>query len=304
MILVTGGNGYLGRALVARLVAQGESVRVLSHQRKGMAGVNWPGDITQPATLDRAMEGVSLVYHLAALVDHHATTDELHRVNVQGTINLVEAALRHGVRRLVHCSSVSAEPGGGSTVYGRSKIEAEQRLRAYQSRMHIVTLRPGPIYDHERRNLQRLVRCVRTTRICPRPIPDVTVHLASRANVVDAFALAQHCGSAGQAYAICDRYPITSSALVALIQQHIGALAMPLPLSVVQPLLHAVAFGAQTLHAAFGVRPWLDRHYIKVLTRERHYDINPAIHDLGYHPAHTEQHFTDAVRRCLDPSAQ
>lgn len=129
MILVTGGTGFIGRQLVRRLVEQGQRVRVISRRPAPTEGELFIGDILHPAAVEAAMRGVETVYHLAARVDHFASSVELYQTNVRGTAHVVQAALKHGVRRLVHCSTVSAEKGGGTTAYGQSKIKAEGELR-------------------------------------------------------------------------------------------------------------------------------------------------------------------------------
>lgn len=304
MILVTGGTGYLGRAVVKRLIEEGNRVKVFCRNAEDTAneshiGEVHIGDVTNPGQLDEAMRGVKVVYHLAALVDHYASEEQLHRVNVQGTCNVIESALRRGVERVVHCSSVSAEPGGGSTAYGRSKIEAEKRLEAYRGKIAVITLRPGPVYDEERKNLQRLIRFVRFSHVCPRLVPDVTLHLASRKNVTDAFLRAKDAGIPGRAYAICDRYPVKRSVLTQIIRRETATVSLALPLRAAFPFLQLAARGCERLQSRLGVRPLVDRHYLKVLTRERGYDISLARYDLGYDPATTEQHFAEAVRACL-----
>ncbi|WP_305044225.1 NAD-dependent epimerase/dehydratase family protein [Geoalkalibacter sp.] len=300
MILVTGGTGYLGRALVARLLEQGEPVRILSRQPRRLAAEVCVGDLNDQDRLREALRGVRVVYHLAALVDHYASPEELHRVNVQGTQNLAAAAIRQGVSRFVHCSSVSAEPGGGSTVYGRSKIAAEQALEGYQSRLAILRMRPGPVYDEERKNLQRLIGFARRAHLCPRLLPDVRIHLASRKNVTDAFLLAKTAGIPGNAYAICDRQPVQRSTLARIIQRHTSARDLPLPLAPLYPALYAMALGCEGLQALLGRRPLIDRHYLRVLTRARQYDLGPAQRELGYVPAPTEAHFGETVHRILE----
>lgn len=300
MILVTGGTGYLGRALVARLIEQGERVRVLCRHPRKFGGELCLGDVTDPAQVDKAMQGVQVVYHLAALVDHYAETDQLNRVNVQGTVNVVESAVRHGVSRFVHCSSVSAEPGGGSTAYGRSKIEAEKRLKPYQQHIPIITIRPGPVYDEERNNLQRLIRFACLSHLCPLLLPDVPIHLASRKNVTEAFLLARTSGIPGKAYAVCDRHELKRSALARVIQDATAAVALPIPLPLFAPVLYVTALCCEGLNSVLGLRPLIDRHYLRVLTRERKYDISLARNDLGYDPAPTEHHFTETVRMVLN----
>lgn len=299
MILVTGGSGYLGRALVESLLAEGESVRVLSRRACDTPAELYLGDMMIPVQLDGAMQGVKVVYHLAALVNHYATQQQLRLANVQGTINVVESAIRQGVARVVYCSSVSAEQGGGSTAYGRSKIEAEQALASYHSKMPIIILRPGPIYDEERKNLQRLIRYVQLSKICPKLLPDTEIHLASRRNVVEAFLKARRLGRPAKAYVVCDRHSIKRSVLTDIIQQKTATLNLSVPLKLVAPLLQLLVFGCEFLHKSAGIQPLIDRHYLKVLMRERQYQITPTIADLGYAPASTEEHFSLAVKACL-----
>jgi len=299
MILVTGGTGYLGRPLVNRLLNEGLRVRVLSRQETSGPGETFPGDVTLPESLDSAMAGVRVVYHLAALVDHYASPESLYRVNVQGAVNTVEAAMRNGVRRFIHCSSVSAEPGGGSTNYGQSKIEAEKRLQAYQSRISLITIRPGPVYDERRRNLRRLVRFSKGTGLAPGLVPDVQVHLASIRNVTEAFALAQEHGRSGEAYAVCDRRPVQRSILSRIIAEETGARHVSLPLPALYPFLYFVALFSEGMHRAFRIRPPISRHYLKVLTRPRQYDIRKSCEELGAMPEPTERHFRESVRNCL-----
>ena len=114
-VLVTGGTGFLGANLVHHLVARGDPVRVLKRRRtppdilKGLPVEFVEGDVTDPESLRRASQGVEGVYHVAGLVSYWRPRRAWqHRVNVEGTRNVVEAALASGVRRLVHTSSIAA----------------------------------------------------------------------------------------------------------------------------------------------------------------------------------------------------
>ncbi len=116
--LVTGGTGFVGSVLVRQLLAQQVDVRILRRATSkldllgSVAGEveHVIGDITDPTSLDVAMRNVDRVYHVAALVDMggRRARHRLHRVNVHGTACVVNAALREGVRRLVHTSSIAA----------------------------------------------------------------------------------------------------------------------------------------------------------------------------------------------------
>lgn len=110
MIAVTGASGLLGGNLVRELLAQGCRVRALIHQdERAVSGLDLEivhADLADPSSLERAFAGVDVVYHLASLISLRMDSwDEVHRVNVIGTRNVVNACLRCGVGRLVHVSS-------------------------------------------------------------------------------------------------------------------------------------------------------------------------------------------------------
>jgi dihydroflavonol-4-reductase len=115
MIFVTGATGHIGNVLVRELLARGERVRVLvlpGEDRIPLMGLDveqFVGDVLDAAALDKAMENVSLVYHLAGIISilpGHSTI--VTRVNVEGTRNIVAAARRAKVKRLLYTSSIHA----------------------------------------------------------------------------------------------------------------------------------------------------------------------------------------------------
>jgi UDP-glucose 4-epimerase len=123
--LVTGGAGFIGSNIVDALLERGDTVRVLDNFSTGresnVAGFRdrvelIEGDIRDTDTVDRAVDGVDFIAHQAALASvprSIADPTANNQVNVQGTLNLLEAAVRHDVRRLVYASS--------SSVYGDSE---------------------------------------------------------------------------------------------------------------------------------------------------------------------------------------
>ena len=149
--LVTGAAGHVGNNIVRALLARGRTVRVLEHVESasldGLPVEKRRGDILDRRSLDAACEGVEAVYHLAATVSivpaHEAG---VMRTNTLGTKNVVDACLAHGVRRLVHASSIHAlapgstngvtdeecapNRGPGTPAYDRSKVEGEAEVRA------------------------------------------------------------------------------------------------------------------------------------------------------------------------------
>ncbi len=114
MILVTGGAGLVGKELVAQLLAKGKSVKAIYNKTSitGFNNINLqqvPCDVLDVAGLEEVMEGVTEVYHCAGVVAFTSKdAAKLFKVNVEGTANIVNAALHAGVRKLVHISSIAA----------------------------------------------------------------------------------------------------------------------------------------------------------------------------------------------------
>ncbi len=168
-VLITGAGGWLGGRLLAKLVENGESVRALARRPLTAgcaAGVHTViGDLGHPDVVDMAVRGVEVVYHVGAAMKGGAADFE--RGTVVGTRNIVEACLRHGVKKLVFVSSLSVFNHAGRRAtdvvtedspyepypelrgaYTQTKLEAERLvLDAVRERgLPAVIVRPGQIY--------------------------------------------------------------------------------------------------------------------------------------------------------------
>ncbi|MBM2842490.1 MAG: Epimerase protein [Anaerolineales bacterium] len=165
-ILVTGATGFIGSQLCRALAAEGRHVRAL-HRRtsslKALDGVAVDlhvGDILDPASLEPALRGVSLVFHAAAQSAYWRRPQDVLQAAVDGTRNVVEAARRAGVRRVVLTSSVAAlgVPAAGELLdeahpfnlppgrflYGFSKARSEEAARqAAGSDLELVIVNPS-----------------------------------------------------------------------------------------------------------------------------------------------------------------
>jgi len=170
MILVTGASGFVGGHVARLLAERGCPVRVLIRKTSDLRGIadlrveRRFGDLREAQTLDAAVDGCESVYHVAA--DYRLWTpdpSELYRSNVEGTKNLLEAARRAGVRRVVYTSTVGCigVPGGseGSPValadmtghYKRSKFLAEQAALEYaEAGLPVVVVNPtAPVGERD-----------------------------------------------------------------------------------------------------------------------------------------------------------
>jgi len=167
-ILVTGATGYLGKQLALRLAGSGHRVHAMYRSEAKAVGLEHQhitlckGTLTDPVSIDRAMDGCDRVCHLAAFAAVWTRNpEEIYEQNVRGTINILESALKFGVKRIVHTSTAGVFGPSGEepnkednppaethfTDYDRSKAMAEQQIRAYvRDGMDVVVVNPTRIY--------------------------------------------------------------------------------------------------------------------------------------------------------------
>jgi len=174
--LVTGGSGFIGSNIVKLLIAQGHTVRVLDNLLSGYRENLTPfpdieyikGDVRDTDTVHRAAEGVEVIFHLAASVGNKRSIDhpiEDSQINVIGTLNVLEAARKNAVRKVVYSSSAGifgelktlpiAEDHiqDPDSPYGVSKLAAEKHALAYNKLydLEVVCLRYFNVYGLNQR---------------------------------------------------------------------------------------------------------------------------------------------------------
>lgn len=141
MILVTGATGFLGSELISQLTHQGKKLRALKRENsvipdslKNNAGIEWVvADINDPATLEDVFDGITQVYHCAALVSFNPKDKAaLLKINIEGTSNVVNLCTENNAR-LIHVSSVAAlgEPKKGKLITENDYWEYDSRDHSY-----------------------------------------------------------------------------------------------------------------------------------------------------------------------------
>lgn len=233
VILVTGASGFVGGALVKRLVAEPEYTGVVAAVRREVAP--WPegvrqvqiGDLLPATDWSTALQGVDVVVHCAARVHlmHDDATDPLlayRNVNTGGTLNLARQAAKTGVSRFVFVSSVKVNgevtnPGqyfSSDDVpmpvdpYGISKLEAEQGLREVElmTGMEVTVVRPTLVYGpNVRANFLRLLKIVDKGIPLPFGLVENKRSMVALDNLVDLLRTCiSHPKAAGQTFMASD----------------------------------------------------------------------------------------------------
>jgi nucleoside-diphosphate-sugar epimerase len=171
--LVTGGAGYFGTLLVARLRAAGARVRIFDindAEERAPDVEMFRGDIQDPAAVRRSLEGVSIVHHNVAMVPLAKDKAAFWSVNRDGTRNVLEAALAARPRKIVHMSSSAVfgaparnpvddtTPPRPQEDYGRAKLAAEDLCHEYVSRgLDVTIIRPRTIMGHGRLGIMQIL---------------------------------------------------------------------------------------------------------------------------------------------------
>jgi nucleoside-diphosphate-sugar epimerase len=269
-----------------------------------------PGDLTDAPSWARALEGVEVVYNIAALYRQAGLAESTYRrVNALAVEDLVAAAAAAGVRRVVHCSTVGVHgdiehppadedaPLRPGDVYQDTKVEGERLARAAADRtgIELTIARPSGIYGPGDRRLLKLFRGVARRRFVVLGDGRIFYHLTYIDDLVEGFRL---CGevaaAAGRTYILAGGEVSTLNELVALIAGEAGVR----PPGVHLPVWPFWIAGAACEAACrpLGIEPPLYRRRVDFFTKSRAFRIDRARRELGFAPA---VGLRDGVRRTL-----
>lgn len=305
-VLVTGGTGFLGSALVRSMVAQGSAVRVLARPTSDLARLAGPGvevatgDVTRPETLPRAVEGVEVIYHLAGMLGRFGVPESAyHEVHVMGTCNLLRASARCNLERFVHCSSPGMLGAVGpddpprdeasthrpSGAYERSKSAAERAALPLAAELDIplVIARPEFVYGPGDTHVLGLFRTIGSGRffyigsgncLChPSYIDDVIAGL---------IACAGERACPLEAYHICGPRPVTIHELSIAIADALGV--PPPSRHLPRWLVSAGAWGGELAGRLMHIQPPLTLEGVRFFAESRAFSTAKARHELGWSP--------------------
>jgi nucleoside-diphosphate-sugar epimerase len=305
--LVTGASGFVGRTLV-------ETLLTANHQPRGFVrptsrveplkrlGVELCfGDLRDPESLDRAAQGVDVVFHTAARVGVWGRPQEYQEANVRGTYHVLEAMRKAGVPRLVHFSSVAVYGLNTGLIsesrpvqrigdpHGDTKIDAEELVQesAQVHQLAVTVLRPALIYGpYDRNYIPRTAQNILKGRMrivgpgdnfAPLIYGEDLAKLAVRA--------AESEAAAGQTFNVAGGEPVTWTEFLSTLADYLG---IRLPRRhIPYPLLYSAAWVLEAIWKRAGARepPPATRFGTRMYGSDWRYDMTKAETLLTFRPS-------------------
>ncbi|MEE4262185.1 MAG: NAD-dependent epimerase/dehydratase family protein [Desulfobacteraceae bacterium] len=308
-VLVTGGGGFLGNAIVRQLVARGDTVRSFSRgYYPGLADLNVEqiqGDIGDRQAVSDACEHVDLVFHTAAKPPFWGPYEAYYQANVVGTQNVIAGCRKQTVPCLVHTSSPSVIHGGKGSVegidesapypetfptpYHATKALAEQKVvAASRNGLRAIILRPhliwGPGDPHFTPRI--LARAGKLLRVGDGKnlVDTVYIDNAADAHLLAADALAASDDLAGKIYFISQDEPVCLWDMIDAILKAGGK--PPVTRSISSKTAYAIGAALEFVYRLFRItsEPPMARFVAHELSSAHWFDISAAKQDLGYAP--------------------
>ncbi|MFW6194844.1 MAG: NAD-dependent epimerase/dehydratase family protein [Halobacteriota archaeon] len=304
-VLVTGGTGFTGSHLVKRLLEEGYDVYFTARDKNKAKHLEDLGakrilcDIRDREGVMKAVEGKDFVFHIAAAFQDYTMKDkDYYQINVTGTKNLLDAALYHGVKRFVHCSTVGVlgdvkevpadenTPANPGDVYQETKYEGERTALEYyeEHKLPVVVIRPAGIYGPGDMRFLKLIKMVKNKRFVMFGKGDNLYHLTYIDDLIESFVLcATKEGVEGEVFIIAGERPITMKEFVEEISR---TLDVPYPWKrvPVSPVLLLSIF-CEKVCRLVNVSPPLFPRRLDPFRKNRAFSIDKAKRVLGYKPA-------------------
>lgn len=303
-VLVTGGTGFTGGHLCRHLVERGFRVRALVRnveraEELKQQGVDLVvGDLGDCGALRKACDGIDVVYHVAALFrPENVTRNDMWATNVDGTRNILDAAIEAQVGRFVHCSTIGVhgdikhppateespyEPGD---YYQESKTEGEKIALQYmaEDRLPVTIFRPGGIYGPGDLRFLKLFKSIKNRNFIMFGSGEVLYQLIYIDDLVDGII---RCGmddaAIGQVFILTGHAPVTLNEFILEIARSVGSPGPRLRLPVMP--LYWAGFACELLFKPLGLQPPIYRRRVDFFRKDRAFSIKKAKSQLHFSP--------------------
>lgn len=309
--LLTGATGFIGGHLARRLSIEGYRVRCLTRASSDTSALERldvelsTGELDGRDSLRQAASGADLIVHCGALVSDWATVNEISRVNVQGTRNLLDAAVACGARRFVHISTtdVYGHPGGApvredyvarrlGNWYSRTKLAAEQAVREAGTRqgLEVVIVRPATVYGPgSKAVIGEIAQALANGSMLLIGGGKTVAGLCYVENLSDLVIEAlQSDAAVGEAFNATDGIEVSWKQLTDDLADGIGGrqARWSMPYTLAYDIGLGLEQGYRLLRRAIGLRtrPLLSRQAVEVMGRDQRFSNQKAKEMLGWAP--------------------
>ena len=308
-VLVTGGGGFLGKALIKRLLQYTPNIRSLSRKQypelDALGVEQIQGDISDPVAVEQACRKRNLVFHVAAKTGIWGAYQDFYDTNVIGTHHVVQSCRRHDISYLIYTSSPSVVYHGDADIMGvdesapypehyqtdyqETKALAEQFvIQASGPSFKTIVLRPHLIWGPgDTQFVPRIIQRANTLRRVgdgKNRIDTTFIDNAVLAHILAAEKLLEDSRLSGNIYFISQGEPVYLWDMVDHILMSFGK--KPIRKSIPKGLAYAVGYIMEVAYKSLHIRsePRMTRFLANELSRSHWFDISAARKDLGYVP--------------------
>lgn len=305
-VLVTGVSGFTGRHLAHRLIASGHEVHGLIRATSYLNGLSkapvrlHEGDLLDPESIDRAVAGMDVVYHVAASFRNAGLSSEIYRAtNVEGTRHVMEAAARHKVPRIVHCSTVGVHghvdnpPGSEDSpfspgdFYQETKLEGERLVQRMISNGFPATIaRPVGIYGPGDVRFLKLFRSVKKGTFVMFGNGRALYQFTYIDDVVNGLiACGENDKAVGRTYIVAGFPAVSLNEMIAHLSKALGVKEprLRLPFGV----LWGASLACEAVCRPLGIPPPLFRRRADWFRKDRSFSGERIQRELGFEPSVT-----------------
>lgn len=304
-ILVTGATGFTGKNLVRHLCKLNKKVRVIVRDKTKLEDLTCTydidvveGSISDPDIVNLAMKGIKKVFHVAAIFRTAGISDQVYwDTHVKGTELLMNAALKEGVEKFVHTSTVGVHGDVGSEladeespyspgdIYQVTKLEAEKKVHKFykEKGLPLVVIRPTAIYGPGDLRLLKLFKIASLRVSVILGNGEINYHMVYIDDLVQGYILASEVEEAvGESFIIGGREIYSLNELLETISETLKTSKFKIHLPV-KPFQFLGTI-MEKIFIPLGVSPPIYRRRVDFFTKSRSFDISKAKKILNYQP--------------------